>query len=129
VIESKRFHRRLEAVFSGLDSSSAPASFAGSVTPRVLDELGPSLGFVGAHLYQREADRATLLSSWGEERPNLSLELPRRLTTSGSDGIDELPWFGPTEAGPTALLTVDLNATLLIAFFRASTESDAFLPP
>lgn len=84
------------------------------------------MALVGAHLYQREADRATLLSSWGEERPNLSGDLPRRLTTSGSDGIDELPWYGPTDAGPTALLTVDLHATLLIAFFRASIDVERF---
>ena len=126
MIESKRFHRRLEAVFSGLDASSSPAGFAGSVAPRILTELGPSMGLVGAHLYQRDADRATLLSTWGEERPNLSDELPRRLATSGRDAIDELPWFGATGAGPTALLTVDPQATHLVVFHRAAVDIEHF---
>jgi sigma-B regulation protein RsbU (phosphoserine phosphatase) len=84
------------------------------------------MGLVAAHLYKRDADRAALLSSWGEARPNLSGELPRRLAISGSDGIDELPWFGATEAGPTALLTVDQQATLLMALFRTAEEIERF---
>src|SRR5262249_41722504 len=92
----------------------------------ILAELGTSMSFIAAHLYQRDADRATLLSTWGEERPNLSSELPRRLTISGHDAIDELPWFGGTGAGPTALLTIDPQTTHLVAFFRAAGEVDRF---
>jgi hypothetical protein len=126
VIESKRFHRRLEAVFAGLDASSAAPGFARAVAPRILAQLGESMALVGAHLYEREADRAHLLSSWGAKHPNLSGELPRRLTTSATDGIHELPWFGATEAGPTALLAIDPDATLIMALFKGTRHVDHF---
>ena len=125
VIESKRFYRRLEEVFSGLDPAWSPERFATAIAPRILSVLGESLSIIGIHLYRREADLVSRLGEWGEARADLSDELPRRLASSDAAAISDLPWAGTTAAGSTAIFAVDASATLLLALHAPRAGSDS----
>ena len=127
--DAKRFHRRLERLLDGLDGGAATERYAGEVVPLVLRELGADLGVTGAHLYQRDADRARLLESWGESAKDLSPELPRRLSASDASAIADLPWVGETTAGVAGLLGLDEGGSLLVALFLTRDPEAAPLDP
>ena len=99
ILDAKRFHRRLERLLEGLEGGPATPRYASEVVPLLLRELGADLGVAGAHVYQRDADRARLLESWGESATDLAAELPRRLSASDDSAIADLPWVGETGAG------------------------------
>src|SRR6185503_11009524 len=118
--DAKRFHRRLERLLSGLDGGQATERYAREAVPLVLRELGVELGVVAAHVYGRTADRAELLSAWGDAAADLSRELPRRMSASDAASIADLPWVGDTTAGVTGLMSLNEDGTLLVALFRGS---------
>ena len=125
MIESKRFYRRLEEVFTGLDPAWSPKRFASAIAPRILSTMGESLSIRGIHLYRREADLVSRLGESGETRVDLSSELPRRLAGSDDPAISDLPWAGNTAAGSTGIFAVDSAATLLLALHAPRDESDS----
>jgi serine phosphatase RsbU (regulator of sigma subunit) len=124
-LDAKFLYKQIAAVFSDLRSVRSPERTAERIVESVLDVLASPLGLRSAHLYRRRADTARLLRSWREERSDLSSELPRWLSSSGDDGILELPWVGRTTNGMTGLLAFDPERTLLGAFYRTADDADS----
>ena len=117
MIESKPFYRKIEHMFAGVERTRTRAHFAARLAPLLLEHLGPALGLVAVHLYERRGARLAAARAWGEERPDLHVPLAARLASSGDDGIGELPWVGETSAGRVGLFAVGALDGPLVAVF------------
>jgi len=120
VLEPKQLYKRIEAVFEGLEPRGSAETFASRFVPRVLDKLGRPLGLTTAHLYRREDTRLELLERWGPGRPDLAIELSRRLLPGETRDIPDLPWAGETAGGRVGLVPASEDDALLMALFLAA---------
>jgi sigma-B regulation protein RsbU (phosphoserine phosphatase) len=119
MLEPKQLYKRLEAVFDGLEHRGSSEHFAAKLAPRVLDKLGRPLGLTTAHLYRRNTYTVELMNRWGEGRPDLSVEIARRLLVAETRDIAELPWAGEMSAGRVGLVPASEDDELLMALFLA----------
>lgn len=119
MIEPKQLYKRLEAVFDGLELRGSAEHFAASLAPRVLDKLGRPLGLTTAHLYRRDSRTIELMNRWGPSRPDLSVELAKRLVAADTRDIAELPWAGEMAPGRVGLVPASEDDELLMALFLA----------
>ena len=119
MLEPKQLYKRLEAVFDGLEPHCSSETLAESLAPRVLDKLGRPLGITTAHLYQRASSDLELKARWGQGRPDLSVELTRRLIPAPTHDIADLPWAGETAGGRVGLVPMSEDDALLMALFVA----------
>src|SRR5688572_16780420 len=104
MLEPKQLYKRLEAVFDGLEHRGSAEHFAAKLAPRVLDKLGRPLGLTTAHLYRRSEQTIELMNRWGQGRPDLSVELARRLVAIETRDIAELPWAGEMASGRVGIV-------------------------
>ena len=119
MLEPKQLYKRIEAVFDGLQPRGTAEQFATRYVPRVLDHLGRPLGLTTAHLYQRDEAAMRLLKRWGQGRPDLGAELTRRLMSTETRDIPELPWAGETAGGRIGLVPASEDDALVMALFHA----------
>jgi sigma-B regulation protein RsbU (phosphoserine phosphatase) len=117
MIESKAFYRKIEQALAGSERARTRERFALRVAPRLFEQLSGLLGLVSVHVYERRGPKLAAARSWGEERPDLHELLAARLTSTGDDGIRELPWVGETNAGRVGLFAVGGLDGPLIAVF------------
>ncbi len=120
MLEPKQLYKRIEAVFDGLETRGSAEVFAARFVPRVLDKLGRPLGLTTAHLYRRSDAHLELLERWGPGRPDLGIELSRRLLPGETRDIPDLPWAGETAGGRVGLVPASEDDTLLMALFLAA---------
>lgn len=120
MLEPKQLYKRIEAVFEGLEPRGSAETFAARFVPRVLDKLGRPLGLTTAHLYRRSDSSLELLERWGPGRPDLAMELSRRLLPGETRDIPDLPWAGETAGGRVGLVPASEDDALLMALFLAA---------
>jgi sigma-B regulation protein RsbU (phosphoserine phosphatase) len=119
MLEPKQLYKRIEAVFDGLAARGSSETFATKFVARVLDRLGPPLGLSSAHLYKHVDTRLELLKRWGQGRPDLAVELTRRMLPGDDRDIPDLPWAGETAGGRVGLMSASEDQSLLMALFLA----------
>ena len=119
MLEPKQLYKRLEAVFDGLEHRGSSEHFAAKLAPRVLDKLGRPLGLTTAHLYRRNSANIELMNRWGQGRPDLSVELSRRLCVEATRDITDLPWAGEMIPGRVGLVPASEDNELVMALFLA----------
>lgn len=117
MIQSKSFYRSLEKVFAAAGRVQQRDRFAARIAPALLEVLGPALGTTAIHVYERRRDGLAAAKRWGESRPDLGPEILRRLASSESDGIRELPWVADLAVGRVGIFGVGAaDGPLLVIF-------------
>ncbi len=121
-LEPKRFYRRLEKIFSELETLGPSEWFARAFISRFFEEMSETLHLQSIQLYVRLSENLRLLSSFG----SIPFAAIQEIGTMFQQRID-FPWIGSFSGQNAAVLPVGENETLLMAFFagkNALTQED-----
>jgi len=122
LLEPKHFYRRLERIFSDLETLGPSEWFARAFISRFFEEMSGTLQLQSIQLYDRLSGNVKLLSSYGF----IPFAAVQEIGTMFQFKID-FPWIGRFAGQNAAVLPVGENETLMMAFFakNGNTHEDA----